>query len=206
MGSRVSPPMRQRDQVPRSGGPEGADGLLLLLQRLAQESGHQELADAPLLLWGHSAGGAFAASFAALYPRRTIAFVGYHGWPEVLSQVPALLFAGAKDAQVPAPIMHARWKAGRAAGAPWTFSLDPDADHGSEKSLTTAKDLMIPWMTAVLRQRLSPDGKALRAVTDGSAWVNNQTGEAAPYGTFPGSKLDASWLPDEPSARGWRVV
>ncbi len=66
---------------------------------------------------------------------------------------------------------------------------------------------MIPWITAVVRQRLSPEGATLAVVNDGSAWMgNNRTGEVAPYNTFTGSKLEASWLPDEPSARGWRVV
>jgi hypothetical protein len=66
---------------------------------------------------------------------------------------------------------------------------------------------MIPWITAVLRLRLSPDGKTLRAVADGSAWLgNNRTGEIVPYGTFTESKAEASWLPDEATARGWQVV
>jgi hypothetical protein len=51
----------------------------------------------------------------------------------------------------------------------------------------------------------SPDRDRMRAVTDKSAWLgNNQTGEAAPYRTFAGSKGEASWLPDEASARAWQ--
>jgi len=47
----------------------------------------------------------------------------------------------------------------------------------------------------------------LRAVTDGSAWLgNNQTGVVAPHSSFSGSKLEASWLPDEVTARGWQAV
>ncbi len=199
----------------RNAGLGGADGLLLLLQRLAQESGHQELADAPLLLWGHSAGGAFAASFARLHPERTIAFVRYHSAGaglvgadmKVLGQIPALLLSGANDAPEAAQSAATFGKIGRSAGAPWTFAVEPAATHAEEESRQKANDLVIPWITAVLRQRVSSDGKILRAVTDGSAWLgNDQTGEAAPFGTFTGSKPEASWLPDEATARGWRVV
>ena len=143
---------------------------------------------------------------------RTIAFVAYRtpGGGEdvkVLGQIPALFLVGGKDTTVSRAPIENKWTSGRALGAPWTFSLDPDADHGSEESLRKANTLVIPWIAAVLRQRLSPDGAGLRAVTDGSGWLGNSlTGEAAPYGAFPGSKLDASWLPDEPSARGWRTV
>jgi hypothetical protein len=66
---------------------------------------------------------------------------------------------------------------------------------------------MIPWMAAVIRLRVSPDGNALRTITDGTALLgNNKTGEFAPYGAFSGSKAEASWLPDEQTARGWRAV
>ena len=50
--------------------------------------------------------------------------------------------------------------------------------HGDERALTNANGLIIPWITAVLRQRLPLNGATLRRVTDGSAWLgNNQTGE-----------------------------
>ena len=196
---------------------DGADGLLMLLQRLAQESGRQEITNAPLLFWGHSAATSFGSQFAGLYPERTLAFVRYHagslavlgGHMEVVRKIPALfLIAGnaiGGETGEAAKVARELWKNGRAVGAPWTFSVDPGADHGSDEYLKKANDLVIPWITAVLRQRLSPDGAALRAVTDASAWLgNNQSGEVAPYAKFSGSKSDASWLPDEPSARGWR--
>lgn len=184
-----------------------------LLQRLAQDSGHPELTDAPLLFWGHSGAGSVAASLANRFPARTLAFVRYHSGPElrgdpnVLNKIPALFLAGGKDSTAPVSVAETLWKSGRATGAPWTFAIEPNATHGDPKDLEKANDLMIPWIEAVLRQRLSPDGTTLRAVTDGSTWVGNiKTGEVAPYGTFSGSKADASWLPDEATARAWQTV
>lgn len=191
------------------------DAFASLLERFARESGHQELMDAPLLFWGHSSGGRVAARFAVRFPQRTLGFVRYHsganpgGELSVQSKIPALFVAGAKDT-VAAGADSSLWKSGRAVNAPWTYAIDPDAPHGDEEDLRylkKANQLMIPWVAAVVRARLSPDGRALRSITDGSGWLgNNQTGEFAPYGTFSGSKVEASWLPDEASARAWRTV
>lgn len=188
-----------------------SNALVVLLQRFAEESGHPEVKDAPLLLWGHSAAGVFVSTFAAAHPQRTIAFVAYHsgvaGDLEVLRRIPALLLAGGKDTQVSAEGIQAVWKNGRSVASPWTLAIEPDAEHGGEEHLKKANDLVIPWIMAVLDQRLSPDGTTLRAVTDGSAWMaNNRTGDVAPAPAFSASKAEASWLPDESSSRGWRIV
>lgn len=194
----------------------GGEALLLLLRRLAEESGHRELADAPLLFWGQSVAGPFGTLFGKRHPQRTIAFVRYHSGPvgtgdmSVLSQIPALFFAGGKDsiaAGVPLGDGKALWQAGRSAGASWTYAVEPEATHGGIEHMEAANALVIPWITAVMRQRLSTDGGPLRVVTDRSAWMgNSRTGEVAPYGAFSGSKPEASWLPDEQSARAWRAV
>jgi dienelactone hydrolase len=49
--------------------------LLDALASFARRSGHAEVADAPLLLWGMSAGGEFNYEFAAWKPERVVAFV-----------------------------------------------------------------------------------------------------------------------------------
>jgi len=192
---------------------EGVDAVLPLLQRLAQESGHQELIDAPLLFWGHS-GGAYAATrFASRFAERTVAFVRYNSGPtlqgdlSVLSRIPAVFFTGGKESKEIIDGTETAWKRGRALGAPWTFVINPDATHGNPNDLKKADQLLIPWITAVIRQRLSPKGDRLQAVPEGSAWIgNNRTGEVAPFGSFLESRLQGSWLPDEPSAHAWHAV
>jgi pimeloyl-ACP methyl ester carboxylesterase len=192
-----------------------ADGLLQLLNRLAVESKHPELTEAPLLLWGHSAGGSFATTFAALHPERTIAFVRYHcaGLPgvdvNVLSTLPALLLEAGKD-QIYSTGTYGTgeglWKNGRSLGGPWTFGIEPDATHQDAADLKKANTVLIPWMMAVIRQRVSPDG-LLRVVPDGSGYLGNtRTAEFASYATFAGPKRESSWLPDEATARGWQAV
>jgi pimeloyl-ACP methyl ester carboxylesterase len=194
--------------------PGAADAFLTLLDRLAEESRHQELKSAPMLFWGHSAGGSFGPTFAALHPARTIAFVRYHthqrGLPldmKVVTQIPALLFAGGNDETAGVEDIQELWKSGRSMGAPWTFALRSDAPHRSVEALKRANDLAIPWITAVFRQRIAPSSARLRSVSDSSGWIGDQRSlEIALHGSFSGSKTDASWLPDETSARAWRVV
>jgi hypothetical protein len=188
----------------------GAEALLLLLQRLAVDSRHPGLQNAPLLFWGHSAAGPFGTTFAALHPDRTLGFIRYHSGnrgpdPSVLREIPALFLRGAKDTVVGVNTGEAYWKSGRAAGAPWTWALEPDATHGEVSDAEKANALVIPWVEAVFRLRL--DGEALRAVSVESAWLgDNGTGETAPYDAFTGLKVNATWLPDEETALGWRKV
>jgi hypothetical protein len=54
--------------MPRRADEGGGAALLQLLQQLGRDTKHPEIADAPLLFWGHSAAGPFGAGFAALYP------------------------------------------------------------------------------------------------------------------------------------------
>lgn len=197
----------------------GAEAMVNLLREFAKASGHQELINAPLLIFGQSAAGPFGAGFAAAYPDRTLAFIRYHSGPVLggdltaVKEIPALFFVGGKDTAVDAAgipgVQGAEklWTRGRAMDAPWTFALEPEATHGGAEHLEKASALTIPWMTAILRQRLMA-GSTLRAIPRESAWLgNNRTTEIGTLSTsshWP--KAEASWLPDESSARGWRIV
>jgi hypothetical protein len=207
--SKIGPSVQKGLAVTDDDGREEA--LLGLLQRLVQESGHRELTEAPLLFWGHSAAVGPATIFSERLSERTVAFVHYHSGAGVkpggmVSKIPALFLAGAKDDIVGSAPAETAFKNGRSIGAPWTLGIEPNATHDDPKDLERANSLMIPWITAIVRQRLSSDG-ALRAVTNESAWLGNvQTGEVASHATFAGSKAEASWLPDEVSARAWQSL
>jgi len=136
----------------------GDDALLLLLQRLGDESGHRELKDAPLLFFGWSATASFGTTFAELHPDRTIGIIRYHshrrGMTEnlsVLKSIPTLIIAGGKDETAGVQDAEALWASGRAVRAPWTFAIEPNATHGDERVLfRTADNLLAPWITAVV--------------------------------------------------------
>jgi hypothetical protein len=195
----------------------GAEILTRALDVLADESGHAELKRVPLLFWGHSAAGPFGSSFAALHPERTLASIRYHSGPAHLNvdnfrSIPTLFFMGAKDRpDDPSAIKlglqtRSQWKAGRANGAVWAWALEPDAQHGTVEDVAKANVLMIPWVRAVVRARLDDKG-GVREVPVGSGWLaDNTTHDIATYDRYPGSKEEASWLPDEASAHGWVQV
>ncbi len=185
-----------------------------ILGEIARQSGHPELQDAKLVLWGGSAGGSFVATFAAAQPARTIAFIRYHsharGLPldvKTLARIPALIFAGQKDEQAGVEDSEAFLRSGRTLHAPWTLAIDPDATHMSREAVKKANELAIPWVRAVLAARLADTGGPLRPVEDTSGWfANSRDRKVAPAASFRGLTEDASWLPDEASAQGWRVV
>ena len=126
------------EQVVRNAAVGGGEGLLTLLNRLAADSGHDELRTVPLLFWGFSASGSFGTTFAMLNPTRTIGFVRFNSHSrelpitvEALRSIPALLLAGGDDKVAGTEDAEKLWRQGRALGAPWTFGLQPRQDHGS---------------------------------------------------------------------------
>jgi len=202
------------NRVLRNAAEGGADALLMILQRLGGESGHQEVKMCPLLLWGWSAAASFGTTFAELHPERTVAFIRYHTHLrglspniQILKNIPALLIAGERDETAGTEDAETFWKTGRSAGAPWTFAIEPGATHGDEERFVSSHELIMPWIAAVLRQRLEPGSTGLASVTENNGWLgHNRTTEIAPDGTFSGDKTQASWLPDEPTARAWQNV
>jgi len=194
----------------------GANAVLSLLERLGGESGHLEVRDAPVVFWAWSSAASFGTTFAELYPERTVAFVRYHthlrGLPadiQVLRKIPALLIAGGKDDNAGTDDATTLFKSGRSARAPWTFAIEPNATHGDSEEIfmQSSEDLIFPWVVGVIRQRVVPGSSKLRPVTDDGGWLaDNQSAEIAPYSGFPHAKTEASWLPDEATARGWRNV
>jgi dienelactone hydrolase len=202
------------NRVVRTASEGGADALLVILQRLGDESSHQELKDAPLLLWGWSAAASFGTTFAELYPQRSVAFIRYHTHlrglsPDLnlLKTIPALLIAGGNDALAGTADAEALWIRARSAGAPWTFAIEPGATHGGEETFVSSHALMLPWIAAVVRQRVEPADTRLRAITEERAWLgNNRSAEVVPFAAFSGPRERTSWLPDEATARGWQTV
>jgi hypothetical protein len=208
------------NNVPRRADQGGADGLIQLVQQFARDTNHEELAQAPLVFWGHSAAGPFGAGFAALHPGRTIAFIRYRSGPmaggEVpsMTRVPALFLVGGKDVSTGAPGgwvkpavdgAKALWQFGRSGKALWTFALDPNADHASNEGLTRANALVVPWITAIVHQRLRDGGARVSDIPERVGWVGN-TDNGEVTRADASNETSGSWLPDEESARAWRAL
>ena len=110
--------------------------LLTALTNFAMKAGFPELANAPLVLWGHSAGGEFNYEFVNWKPEKVIAFVVNKGGfyftalgSKQARNVPGIIFTGEKDLQSRKDILKGIFSINRRVGALWTFAEEPGAGH-----------------------------------------------------------------------------
>ena len=128
-------------------GEGSGQALLDALAQFATSANRPELATAPLLLWGHSAGGEFNYEFACWKPDRVLAFVvnkgGYyftHLAPRATRELPGIFFIGAKDKEFRNKSIEGIFALNRQAGAVWTLVIEPEAGHELGKTPQLAFD------------------------------------------------------------------
>jgi predicted esterase len=136
-------------------GPGSYDTLLGALSDFSTQSQHPELANIPLFFVGHSMGGCTAYGFSRVHGARVAGFLtmkgGCHnpGPAGAAAAVPGHFLIGALDESYRRQNITAVYEAGRAAGAPWTLSIDP-FDHRPMVDF----ELMFDWIDSVLAARL----------------------------------------------------
>lgn len=181
---------------------------LEVLKKLALESKHPEIADAPIALWGHSAGGQFNYNFACWKPERTVAFIankgayyGLNAKPSV-RKVPGLWILGAKDTDIRVKNITERFSDGRKQGALWALVAEPNEGHGVGRS----RDIGIVFIEESLAGRLDGAGK-IKPIDPTSGWVGNfETKQIEKSSlTSPGGK-ETGWFPGEQTARLWQEI
>ena len=180
--------------------------LLEALRLFAAKSGHPEIENAPLILWGHSAGGQFNYEFACWKPERVIAFIVNKGGcyyteepsPET-RRVPALFFIGAKDEDFRINNITKFFHGGRDKGALWALAVEPNAGH----ELGGTRELAMRFFETIVPLRLNTSGKLI-ALNEAAGWIGDLT-------TFTISRAQAggnhtgSWLPSELMAKRWQA-
>ena len=102
----------------------------------ATRARHPELATAPFLLWGMSAGGEFNYEFVGWKPERVVAFVVNKGniyytalAPAAARSVPGILFTGGKDLEFRTNTITGLFAVNRRGGALWALAEEPSAGH-----------------------------------------------------------------------------
>jgi hypothetical protein len=191
--------------------PDRLGNLLSAMAALATESQHPELATAPFLFDGLSAGGQFAYAFTRLHPERVIGFWtqkgGLHDIRDGLAarQVPGFLVIGGTDTKERCLNLTALFDNNRPAGALWALAVEPGAGH----TRVLDADLQFHWMDAVLASRLPAAGTpgapvVLRSVSEGSGWLGDrETAAVAQFDAYDNDKAQASWLPSAQVAEDW---
>ncbi|HSQ30115.1 MAG TPA: hypothetical protein VLN49_09710 [Gemmatimonadaceae bacterium] len=185
------------------------DALLEIINRFATRSGHAELASAPILLWGMSAGGQFDYEFAAWKPERVIAFVVNKGGiyytaltPRATRSIPALLFVGDKDLESRVETITGLFALNRRGGALWALVSEPGAAHVVGRS----RDLSIVFFEDVLPMRLAGSG-ALVPLSEAAGFIGDpHTKEIRGMGEGQQPNYPTAWLPTKRAALAWQAV
>ncbi len=186
------------------------------LSSLAKRSTHPELASAPLLLWGMSAGGQFNYEFAAWKPERVIAFIVNKGgiyYSALVNRsargVPGMLFVGGKDLEFRTNTIAGLFAVNRRAGALWAFAEEPDAAHEVGRS----RDLAVIFFEDILPLRLPETGSdgrgaiALKPLVASSGYLGDLKARTfQPQGQMNAPGVPTAWLPTERVAKAWQAM
>lgn len=188
------------------------DELINAVADFAVQSGHSELAQAPLLLWGYSLGGCVAYSFSRQHSERVIGFITQKGGCHrptsagVARSIPGYLFIGELDLQSRLENITEIFERNRRDNALWALAIEPGAGHDPVADF----ELMFNWMGTVLDQRLPATvvpgmSITLSPLDEASGWLGDRESLViASDACFEGDKLLASWLPTEQTARDWQ--
>ena len=183
--------------------------LLDALSALAKRSQRPELATAPLLLWGMSAGGQFNYEFVAWKPERVLAFVVNKGGiyysallPQASRNIPGILFVGGKDLEFRTNTIAGLFAVNRRAGALWAFAEEPSAAHVVGRS----RDMAVIFFEDVLPLRLGNPTGALRPITESSGFLGDLKAKTFSKQTGAASNVPTAWLPTERVAQAWQAL
>lgn len=182
------------------------------MDQLAVVTGHAELEEAPILLFGYSLGGCTAHRYASFAASRAIGFTSQKGGCHTTGDagpgksVPGYLFIGETDTDQRRDNITTTFLDNRALGAPWALAVDPGAGHERVRDI----DLILEWFGSVVSQRLPanppPGPVTLNPVDETSGWLGDRaTFAIASWDCYPGQRGEASWLPTMADAMRWQA-
>jgi len=184
--------------------------LLEAISRFAERSEHAELAAAPLLFWGMSAGGQFNYEFAAWKPERVLAFVVNKGGiyytaltPRATREVPAVLFVGGKDLESRTSTITGLFALNRRGGARWALTEEPSAGHIVGRS----RDMSMLFFEEVLPLRLNEGSTSLKSLAEANGFLGDFKSKLVrPFADSATPNYPTAWLPTARVARAWLAL
>ncbi len=184
--------------------------LINAVNSFAARSNHPELASAPFLMWGMSAGGQFNYEFVAWKPERVAAFVVNKGGiyysalvsPEARN-VPGILFIGGKDLEFRVNTIVGLFAVNRRGGALWALANEPGAAHVVGQS----RDVAMAFFDDILPMRVGGVNGALKPIAEKSGYIGDLKEKTfAPMGDSKAPGYPTAWLPTERVARAWQTM
>ena len=203
----------------------GSDqAFLTCLQEFADRTHHPEITAVPWVLWGHSAGGAWADMMTSLHPTRVVAVWLRSGSaavfrshvsmaplavPQEVYGIPFMCNSGLKEkgdskyGKVWDGVVTT-FEEYRAKGGLIGFAPDPKTKHETGDS----RYLAIPYLDCCLAARLpdpGTDSQTLKPMPIDDAYLAPLFGTAAvPFNVYSGEPLKAVWLPNSTLAKDWQ--
>jgi len=185
--------------------------LINAINAFASRSHHPELASAPLVLWGMSAGGEVNYELAAWIPDRVAAFVVNKGnfyYTGIASKatraIPALLFVGNDDMEYRITAVTGIFAMNRRPGALWALVQEPNTPHAVGRSDVMSR----MFFDDVLPQRIHSGSPSLSPMDSAKGWQGDLDKKTI-AAIAPGAKMPDTptvWLPNERMAKAWVAV
>jgi Carboxypeptidase regulatory-like domain len=188
------------------------NALFAALGIAAQLSRRAEIAEAPVLMFGLSAGGPEAAGLVSRHPDRAIGLlervpVGVTALtaPAALA-VPTFVMQAQLDVVVDNAAVRTTFSGNRALGGLWALAVEPGVGHSEASGRGNAA--VISWISEALAFRLpATSGDPLIGLAQSSGWLGNQaTFEIAAWADYPDDRTAASWLLSQPAAVSWKEL
>jgi len=183
--------------------PWAGEAVLDTLKHFAKETNKPELATAPILIWGHSAGGGFAYNFANWKPERVAGFVYVKSGVTTedargdMLKVPGLMIAGELDTTRNENILL-RYTNARKRDALMCYAFEPKRGHEMGQSGVLARD----FFRGVIAHREAAKGVGSPDIS----WVGDiDSHEIFPKNRKPMNAKTPAWLPDEGFANVWKT-
>ncbi|RYU91952.1 hypothetical protein EWM62_00485 [Mucilaginibacter terrigena] len=185
--------------------------LINAINFLATQSKHPELENAPLLLWGFSAGGEFNYEFVCWKPERVLAFVVNKGGiyysalaPAAAREVPGLLLTGEKDMESRTNAIKGIYEMNRRFGAVWCYASEPGMKHELGKTQQLAAMFFNKMIAIRLAGDSAKNGKIkMQTIPPTGGYLGSSKTESYYPATQAGTDASASWLPDTQFADAW---
>jgi dienelactone hydrolase len=154
--------------------------LFAALDQFAAAAGHHELTRIPLIFLGFSGAGPLSARLVGSSPKRVLAAIlSSPGHYEPLGidtvelsseslRVPQLIIAGGADKVSGTARPYQYFRKYRDRGAPWAFIVQNGSPHCCTAN---AKQLILSWLEAVVKERGSRGATPLREVDQRVGWL-----------------------------------
>lgn len=186
--------------------------LFAALGTAAGLSGHPELADGPVLMFGLSSGALEASGLVARNPERAIGLlvrvpVGVNALsaPTALA-VPTFVMQAELDEVASNSGVQSIFSGNRSRGGLWALAVEPGVGH--HVATVQGNSAALEWINTALTLRLPVTaGNPLNALDEASGWLGNQTTlEIASWADYPDDPTTASWLLSQSAAASWQFL